>query len=134
MKVYVIAHGSYSDYSHVAMFTTRAAAEAAVATMVNKYGDESIEEWEVYEAVPPKRTLYTKECYAGQVRDHSNVYDGWAQPEHTYVGRFARGLGFGKWSNSQGDHYRYWGFDKKRVHKAFDDYHAQRQAERAGIA
>lgn len=131
--VYAVERGSYSDYAIEVIFSTKKAAEQAIKSMERKYGDERVVGWTVHVEVPPKQTLYVKESYGGKVTERSNVYDGWDDAAHTFVGRFTRGLGFDKWSNGSGNHYRFWGFDKARVHKAFDDYHAQRRAEAEGI-
>ena len=134
MKVYAVERGEYSDYHVVAMFTTRDAAQQAIDSLTAKYGDERVVEWEVYSEVPTPYVIYTKEFYGGQVQERELTRDGWEDPRGYYVGRWGRGLGFGKWTNSWGRCYRYWGTDKARVHKAFDDYHAQRLAEQAGVA
>lgn len=129
--VYAVSHGSYSDYGIVAMFSDRETAQEAIDSMGgDAYGDERIEEWTVFDVVPRAYMVYVKEFYAGKVSERSVRYPGWETTDGHYVGRVTRGLGFGKWDG----HYRYWGKDKARVHKAFDDYHAQRQAEQAGVA
>lgn len=131
MKVYAVERGSYSDYGIVALFKTRALAQAAIDSMLDKYGDERIVERSIYEDIPPKVTTYIKECYVGkQPQERVTVTDAWDDYLRSYVGRVTRGLGFGKWNGN----YRFWGSDKERVHRAFDDYHAQRIAEREGIA
>lgn len=129
MKVYAVERGQYSDYGIVATFSTKTAAEHAIKTMTFKYGDERVVAWTVWDEVPPPVTWYVKEFFRGKVTSDNLVLDGWdAGPP--YRGRVTRGLGFGKWDGN----YRFWGTDEARVHKAFDDYHAQRQAEKAGIA
>ena len=129
--IYLVNNGgSYSDYGIEAVFSTRKVAEA-VATRV---GGE-VETWTVYDEDPPRHTVYVKEWDGrsnrqAEPREYSNVYEDW-QGDGYFKGRVVRGLGVGHYSRN---FYRYWGRDKARVHKAFDDYHAQMQAKREGIA
>ncbi len=59
MKVFAMSSGSYSDYSVDALFTTRELAEAAVvATKKEDYSEPFVEEFELYDHLPDKVTVF----------------------------------------------------------------------------
>jgi hypothetical protein len=124
MLVFIVTTGSYSDYAIEAVFSDRGEAEKAA----HDVGGE-VAVFEVHDEVPPKFMLHVKECLRGTVGERSSVHNGWEDPESLYMGgRLRRGLGFHEWRDGKWQNYRYWGRDYDRVHRAFDDYHAQRLA------
>lgn len=58
MKVFTLSDGSYSDYRIEALFTTRKLAEAAVTATKNSYSEPFVEEFELYDHIPEKVTVF----------------------------------------------------------------------------
>ena len=132
--VYLVNNGgSYSDYGIEAAFSNKDAAKKCAKRIGG-----SVEERTLYDEDPKPYIVYSKECYAGAVREHQRKVEDWN--DVPYQGRVTRGLGFHQWGSQYHGpaafkpNYRFWGRDKARVHKAFDDHHAQRRAEAEGIA
>ena len=123
-KVFVVTEGEYSDYGIVAVFATRALAEAHASDEWLLGG--SVEEYDLLEQAPAKVAWYVIDS-VGRAKPGERMvmlYDYDSPPyngrEHAYT----------KWASGR----RVYGRDPERVRKVFWDNWQREQAEAAGIA
>ena len=124
-KVYLLTGGEYSDYGIDAVFATNELAEEAARTTVGSRRD--VEEWTVYEAVPPKQTIHVFEQGAITVFENDSdedyrvlVLDGWDSPP--FSGSVRGGVGRKSWRTGAPSGrmaHRAWGADKDKVERVF---------------
>jgi hypothetical protein len=126
MKVYVLTSGSYPDYNESlctveAVFSNRAAALKAGGGL-----DNSVLEMDVYDAAPPKKTIWVIAQYWDGTYpvERSHQVDDW-EPSYYEGGPYT----YLKWGKSS----RVYGTDQERVRKVFwDNWHRDR-AEEEGL-
>lgn len=123
-KVYVATDGEYSDYHIVAVFGNRELAE--------QFGE--VEEYEVYEEAPAKRSAWVIEAIPADApeREYNHVAYPWDYAWATYShGRPKVQV----WEAGRGRvSIRVSGGDREQVRKAFRDRRARLLAEREGLA
>jgi hypothetical protein len=141
--VYLVVGGAYSDFHIEAVFDNEPAALEAVTAMNGgsydpDYSHFTYSAYTLYREYPKPKVWHVKEVgvpgWAGRLvgdvpLEYTMVLQVWDEPH--FEGRVRRGLGVGHYGPG---HYRYWGTDRERVVKAFDDYHAQQLAKEEGIA
>lgn len=125
--VYAVATGSYSDYRIEALFSNEKAAEAAA----DRIGGE-IEEYPLYDSVPPRVTYYIIQQFPGRpVEERSEVREAWDRIY--YEGTLIRGAAYQTWEIARGTAERAWGTNKEAVRRRWQEKHQQREAEEAGL-
>lgn len=131
--VWWVEHGEYSDYGIDAVFSTEELANQVAGLLGEGYPQGyRVVGVTVYDRVPERKRWFVKEMNSNDVRSWSQVR--WEWDGSPFEGRMTRGIGFQRWKNHlHQDNYRFYGFDKQRVHKAFDDYRARGEAEEAEI-
>ena len=123
MKVYVLTEGEYSDYRVNAVFSSQTAANAAK----DAGAGESIEEFELYDAVPPQTILYIHERLNGRESRRAEIrwpWDIWQDPAPSERPRFY------EWDHGR----RVYGTDEAAVEKAWQDREAEERAKAEGLA
>ena len=125
--IYLLTDGAYSDYSVQAAFATEEVAEEA-----RQRAGGQIEEYTLYETLPPRVTYYVIEQFPGQpVKEYSVVRDPW---ETIYwEGKSTRGAAYNTWEIGRGTAERAWGTNKEAVRRRWQEKHQQREAEEAGL-
>lgn len=129
MTVFAASGGSYSDYRIYALFATREAAQQFI-DHPDSYAD-TIEEFEVYEDLPPRVVWYAIERYGretyGSTKRSRTVT--WAFDGCPYGGYRRKSHSFHRWDYGE----RAFGQDEAAVEKAWKEAHAAEEAAEAGL-
>ncbi len=132
MKVYIITSGSYSDYGIRTVFVDRAVAEQFVKEHSGEYDENNIEDWEGYDHIPERRSVYVIEAMPPYGTPREYTVHRWPWEELHFQGGEPKGdrPKVDEWTHG----IRVYGNNDQTVRKAFYDRVAPIVAKRAGIA